>query len=101
MFLFSTNSPVMVLTSQCTNSTVCLHTDILHRKQFNSGLVICSLRKDTTSLAFNFHENTIYFAETQTKTISKSRLVAGDVPEVLLGGIGTVDGLSVDWISSK
>ena len=47
------------------------------------------------ALSFNVRKDIIYFSENKTKTISRVRMVAGEGPDIIIGGIGTVEGKHV------
>ena len=49
-------------------------------------------RRGALAVAFNVYDETIWFSENKTKTISKVHLVAGEGPEIIIGGTGTVEG---------
>jgi len=49
-------------------------------------------RRAVLALGANIRENTLYFAENATKTISKVKLSRGESPEIIIGGTGVVEG---------
>ena len=49
-------------------------------------------RKEALALTFNVHENSIYFSENKTKTISRVKFAAGEGPQIIIGGTGRVEG---------
>ena len=52
-------------------------------------------RKAVLAVGANVRENTLYFAENVTKTISKVKLSRGESPEIIVGGTGEVGGNSI------
>ena len=44
------------------------------------------------ALSFNVRKDVVFFSENKTKTISRVRMVAGEGPEIIIGGTGTVEG---------
>ncbi|XP_064614875.1 low-density lipoprotein receptor-related protein 6-like isoform X2 [Liolophura sinensis] len=53
------------------------------------------------ALAFNVYENMLFISENGTQKIYRAHFKDGATKEVIVGGVGAVQGMAVDWVANN